>query len=78
MTATADNAAAIDAKIYQGKDLPFDWVKMSRTLHPTDWDPQNKIVPIDPQHALGYRPPDKEKLNKAYADAVRGRANSTP
>jgi ribose transport system substrate-binding protein len=69
LTATAENAAAIDAKIYQGKDLPFDWVKMSRTLHPTDWDPQNKIVPIDPQAHWGADPTDKAKLNKAYADA---------
>jgi ribose transport system substrate-binding protein len=69
LTATAENAAAIDAKIYQSKDLPFDWVKMSRTLHPADWDPQNKIVPIDPQAHWGSDPTDKAKLNKAYTDA---------
>ncbi len=69
LTATAENAAAIDAKIYQSKELPFDWARMSRTLHPTDWDPQNNIVPIDPQAHWGADPTDKAKLNKAYADA---------
>ena len=34
VTATAANAASILEKIYQAKELPFDWVKMSRTLHP--------------------------------------------
>jgi ribose transport system substrate-binding protein len=42
---------------------------MSRTLHPTDWDPQNNIVPIDPQAHWGADPTDKGKLNQAYAEA---------
>jgi ribose transport system substrate-binding protein len=68
VTATAANAASIAAKIYEAKELPFDWVKMSRTLHPEDWDPQNKIIPIDPSTHWGTQP-GKEKLNTAYAAA---------
>ena len=68
MTATAANAASILEKIYQAKELPFDWVKMSRTLSPDNWDPQNKIVPIDPVTHWGTQP-GKDKLNKAYADS---------
>ena len=67
VTATAANAASISAKIYEAKELPFDWVKMSRTLHPDDWDPQNKIAPIDPSAHWGTQP-GKDKLNKAYSD----------
>jgi ribose transport system substrate-binding protein len=66
VTATAANAASILEKIYQAKELPFDWVKMSRTMHPEDWDPQNKIVPIDPITHWSTQP-GKEKLNPAYA-----------
>jgi ribose transport system substrate-binding protein len=66
--ATAKNAADIDQRIYQSKELPFDWKKMSRTLNPTDWDPQNTILPIDPEvHWGAYE--GKEKLNAAYAAA---------
>jgi ribose transport system substrate-binding protein len=68
VTATAENAASIDAKIYKSAELPFDWVKMSRTLHPTDWDPQNSIVPIDPDTHWAAYAADKGKLNKAYAE----------
>jgi ribose transport system substrate-binding protein len=68
VTATAANAASILEKIYQAKELPFDWVKMSRTLTPDNWDPQNKIVPIDPVTHWGTQP-GKDKLNKAYADS---------
>jgi ribose transport system substrate-binding protein len=67
--ATAKNAADIDKRIYQSKELPFDWKKMSRTLSPDDWDPQNTILPIDPTvHWAAYD--GKEKLNAAYAPAI--------
>jgi ribose transport system substrate-binding protein len=66
--ATAQNAADIDKKIYQSAELPFDWKKMSRTLSPDSWDPQNTILPIDPAvHWAAYE--GKEKLNAAYATA---------
>jgi ribose transport system substrate-binding protein len=66
VTATAANAASIASKIYEAKELPFDWVKMSRTMHPDDWDPQNKIIPIDPSIHWGTQS-GKDKLNPAYA-----------
>ncbi len=66
LTATAENAAMIDGKIYQSSEFPFDWVKMSRTLHPDDWDPQNKVTPIDPAtHWAGIE--GQDKLNAVYA-----------
>ncbi len=68
--ATAANAADIDKRIYQSQELPFDWKKMSRTLNPDNWDPQNTILPIDPTvHWAAYE--GKEKLNPAYAAASK-------
>ena len=64
-TATAENAGKIYQDIYKAEKLPFDWVKMSRTLSPDNWDPQNKIIPIDPkEHWKGAK--GEEKLNAAY------------
>ena len=38
---------------------------MSRTLSPDNWDPQNKIIPIDPkEHWKDAK--GEEKLNAAY------------
>ena len=68
LTATAETAATIDAKIYQSSEFPFDWAKMSRTLNPNSWDPQNNIYPIDPVTHWGEAE-GKDKLNAAYADA---------
>jgi ribose transport system substrate-binding protein len=68
LTATAETAGSIDTKIYQSAELPFDWVKMSRSLNPDSWDPQNNIYPIDPATHWGDAE-GKDKLNAAYADA---------
>ena len=65
LTATAATAAAIDQKIYQSAEFPFDWTKMSRTLNPDSWDPQNNIYPIDPVPHWGDAE-GKNKLNAAY------------
>jgi ribose transport system substrate-binding protein len=68
LTATAETAASIDQKVYQSAELPFDFKKMSRTLNPDNWDPQNNIYPIDP--ATQWAGQDGEdKLNAAYRDA---------
>lgn len=65
LTATVENAAEIDKKAYESATIPFDWVKMSRTLSPSNWDPQNKIVPIDPlTYWAGM--PGGDRLNAAY------------
>jgi ribose transport system substrate-binding protein len=47
--------------------LPVDWKKMSRILHPTDWDPQGLIRPIDPEKLWeGVPMPSGYKLPEAY------------
>ncbi|WP_119273557.1 sugar ABC transporter substrate-binding protein [Taklimakanibacter deserti] len=43
---TAENVEAY-TKFLEGDKLPFDWKKMSRTLNPDNWDPQNHVWPID-------------------------------
>ncbi len=73
LTATAETAAAIDQKIYQSAELPFDFAKMSRTLNPDNWDPQNNIYPIDPSTQWAGQE-GQEKLNPAYADASKWKA----
>ena len=70
LTATAETAASIDEKIYKSAELPFDWKKMSRTLNPDNWDPQNNIYPIDP--AVQWAGQEgQDKLNAAYGDAAK-------
>ncbi|AXT36256.1 sugar ABC transporter substrate-binding protein [Phaeobacter sp. LSS9] len=69
---TKDNVAALKTFLAgdNGK-LPFDWRKMSRTLHPDDWDPQNVVWPADV--ADMWAPFDKPagyELPAAYRDAV--------
>ncbi|MEP3156404.1 MAG: sugar ABC transporter substrate-binding protein [Nitratireductor sp.] len=67
LTATTANAAEIDEKIYKSAEFPFDWAKMSRTLNPDSWDPQNQIVPIDPfSHWAGAD--GENRLNAAYRE----------
>ncbi|MFJ5760637.1 sugar ABC transporter substrate-binding protein [Neobacillus sp. NPDC093182] len=44
---TKDNAQQVYDKMYGGKTTGFDWVKMSRTLTPNNWDPQLGMSPID-------------------------------
>ena len=34
---------------------PFDWKKMSRVLHPDDWDPQGLLTPIYPDNFTNWR-----------------------
>jgi|EndMetStandDraft_2_1072991.scaffolds.fasta_scaffold00931_7 ABC-type sugar transport system substrate-binding protein len=56
-----------------GDKLPFDWKKMSRVLHPEDWDPQNRVWPIDVEKFSEWSitpKPDGYTLPKAYTDAV--------
>jgi ribose transport system substrate-binding protein len=66
---TRDAARDFYADIYGAKTLPFDWEKMSKTLHPQDWDPQAIVTPINPiTHWKGRKL--KFKLNPAYAKSV--------
>jgi ribose transport system substrate-binding protein len=78
---TKDNAKwYVDT--FCGDKLPYDWKKMSRTLHPNDWDPQNLMVPIYPQRfsnwefvekPRGYEiPAEYEKaMNNGDYDEIR-------
>lgn len=68
---TKDNAEQFAAEIYAG-ELPFDFAKMSRTLHPDDWDPQQGIVPINPKDFFAGQPEDDRTLNPAYEKAIAG------
>lgn len=53
-------------KIYAAKKLPFDWPKMSQVLHPSDWDPQCRLTPIDPTSFFAGQPHNGYSLNRAY------------
>lgn len=70
-----DSAATVLKTIYQAK-LPFDWAKMSKALHPGDWDPQTLLNPIDPSEYYKGVPQTQYKLNAAWKSAdiagVRG------
>jgi ribose transport system substrate-binding protein len=70
---TASNAAAYQRFINGGK-LPFDWRKMSRVLHPNDWDPQNRVWPMDVatvwQRTKAPKP-GAYQLPAAYQDALK-------
>ena len=59
-------AKAVYDKIYAAKQLPFDWTKMSQVLHPTDWDPQCRLTPIDPTTFFAGQPHNGNTLNRAY------------
>ena len=77
LTATAETAAAIDQKIYQSAEFPFDWTKMSRTLNPNSWDPQNNIYPDRPVRALGRRR-GQGQAQRSLCGARLEVASSTP
>ncbi|TCM76667.1 sugar ABC transporter substrate-binding protein [Rhizobium sp. BK068] len=69
--ATQITAANVDTyqKFLSGDKLPFDWKKMSRTLHPNDWDPQNVVWPIDVASYWGKSTPAGYTFSKAYQEA---------
>jgi ribose transport system substrate-binding protein len=69
---TKDNVAGLKTFL-AGDDgrLPFDWRKMSRTLHPEDWDPQNVVWPVDAEDMWApYDKPEGYELPAAYREAV--------
>jgi ribose transport system substrate-binding protein len=72
---TPESADKVLTSIYANK-LPFDWAKMSRALHPDDWDPQTLLNPIDPKEYYAGVPQQQYKLNSAWdsADIAKTRA----
>jgi len=61
----SDFAGEFLENIYSG-DLPFDWEKMSRALHPDDWDPQTLLQPIVPADFFAEAEPGDFELNPAW------------
>lgn len=48
VTMTKDNVGKYLARYVEAKDVaPFDYKRMSKVLHPTDWDPQAELFPMD-------------------------------
>ncbi|SNB72984.1 ribose transport system substrate-binding protein [Arboricoccus pini] len=68
---TKDNVDGyIDRYVDNGDTEPFDYRRMSKVLHPDDWDPQADLYPLDlERHWLGYPKPADWSPPKAYAEA---------
>lgn len=68
---TPDNVDGYIARyVDNGNVEPFDYRKLSRVLHPNDWDPQADLFPIDIfQHWEGYPKPEGYEAPKAYTEA---------
>lgn len=48
---TAENVDGYIARhVENGDVLPFDYRRMSKVLHPEDWDPQAQVTPLDIDH----------------------------
>lgn len=73
---TADTADKVLNTVY-GATLPFDWPKMSKALHPDDWDPQTLLNPIDPKEFYAGVPQDEYKLNSAWDSADIDKVRTT-
>ncbi len=67
---TSENVDPYLARYVDNGDvLPFDYKKMSKVLHPTDWDPQNLMTPIDIDiEWAGIPKPPGYEYPKAYLD----------
>lgn len=69
-TTKANVDAYIDRYVDNGGVEPFDYRKVSKVLHPDDWDPQADVTPMDIDHEWGSVPkPDGWQYPKAYSDA---------
>jgi len=68
---TAEAAGAYqDLMFNPSKRLPFDYERMSRALHPDDWDPQNNMAPMDLDQYWARDPkPAGYDVPKAYSEA---------
>jgi ribose transport system substrate-binding protein len=69
---TPESAAEYGRLFYESGRLPYDYEKMSKVLHPDDWDPGNLLVPIEPAEHWAEREADKPdgyELPEEYASA---------
>lgn len=71
ITTTKDNVGAYLERYVDNKGVdPFDYRKISKVLHPTDWDPQAEITPLDIDHEwAAVAKPEGWVYPKAYLDA---------
>jgi ABC-type sugar transport system substrate-binding protein len=69
VTMTKDNVDAYLARYVNNGDVaPFDYTRMSKVLHPNDWDPQAELFPMDIDLEWGGIPkPEGWKYPEAYA-----------
>ncbi|MBN9023748.1 MAG: sugar ABC transporter substrate-binding protein [Rhizobiales bacterium] len=58
--------------LVDGETSPYDFLKMSKVLHPDDWNPQNLLIPMPPAEHWDWRvaKPADYTLPKEYAEAV--------
>lgn len=70
---TKDNVEWYIETFCQDGPYDFDWKKMSRTLHPDDWDPQGLLVPIYPDRFTNWIYLDKPRgydIPKEYKESL--------
>ncbi len=71
LTVTRENVEGyLDRYVDNDGVQPFDYRKISKVLHPDDWDPQAEVFPLDIDHAWnGIAKPEGWQYPKAYAEA---------
>ncbi|MDQ0469012.1 sugar ABC transporter substrate-binding protein [Labrys wisconsinensis] len=71
VTTTKDNVATYLERYVDNNGVePFDYRLLSKVLHPTDWDPQAEVFPLDiDAEWAGIPKPDGWTYPKAYVEA---------
>ncbi|MDQ0391343.1 sugar ABC transporter substrate-binding protein [Labrys monachus] len=71
LTTTKENVAGYLKRFVDNEGVkPFDYRKISKVLHPDDWDPQADVYPLDiDKHWEGIAKPEGWTYPKAYTDA---------
>lgn len=74
LTVTAENVEGYIERYVDNKGIePFDYRKISKVLHPEDWDPQAEVFPLDVDKAwAGIDRPKGWDYPVAYAEARAG------
>ncbi len=74
VTMTKANVQAyLDRYVNNGEVAPFDYKRMSKVLHPNDWDPQAEVFPMDIDLEWGGIPqPEGWQYPEAYVKARDG------
>ena len=71
LTTTKENVAGYLKRFVDNDGVkPFDYRRISKVLHPDDWDPQAEVYPLDiDKHWEGIAKPEGWTYPKAYTDA---------